>query len=67
MVVAGYVATARVHDNRHHLSDVMFGAAMGIAAQRTVTLHAGRYGASVVSSASRRNAGIQVVVRSKRD
>ena len=66
MVLAGYVATSRVHDNRHYLSDVIFGSAMGIAAQRTVTLHAGRYGATVVPSASRRNAGIQVVVRSTR-
>jgi len=43
-IVAGYVATARVHDNKHYLSDVIFGATMGIAGERTVTLHAGRYG-----------------------
>ena len=43
-VVAAYVATARVHDNRHYLSDVIFGAAMGIAGQRTVMLRGGRYG-----------------------
>ena len=42
-VLAAYVATARVHDNKHYLSDVVFGAAMGIAAQRTVTLHSRRY------------------------
>ena len=41
---AAYVAMARVHDNHHHLSDVIFGAAMGAAAQRTVMLRAGRYG-----------------------
>jgi hypothetical protein len=46
-IVAGYVATARVHDNKHYLSDVIFGAAMGIAAERTVTLHAGRYGVAL--------------------
>jgi hypothetical protein len=46
-IVAAYVATARVHDNKHYLSDVIFGAAMGIAAERTVTLHAGRYGVSL--------------------
>jgi len=46
-LAAGYVATARVHDNKHYLSDVIFGAAMGIAAERTVTLHAGRYGVSL--------------------
>jgi membrane-associated phospholipid phosphatase len=50
-IVAGYVATARVHDNKHHLSDVIFGGAMGIAAERTVTLHAGRYGLALGASA----------------
>src|SRR6185436_13866001 len=47
-VVAAYVATARVHDNKHYLSDVIFGAAMGIASERTVTLHAGRYGVTLI-------------------
>jgi membrane-associated phospholipid phosphatase len=61
-VVAAYVATARVHDNRHYLSDVIFGAAMGIAAQRTVTLHAGRYGVTVAPSAGPRGAGVRAVV-----
>ena len=46
-VVAGYVATARVHDNYHYLSDVIFGGAIGLAAERTVTLRAGRYGFEV--------------------
>jgi membrane-associated phospholipid phosphatase len=49
-VVAAYVATARVHDNKHYLSDVIFGGAMGIAAQRTVTLRAGRYAFAVAPS-----------------
>ena len=34
-----YVAVSRVHDNRHYLSDVMFGSAVGIIAGRTVTRH----------------------------
>ena len=62
MVVAAYVATARVHDNHHYLSDVIFGAAMGIAAQRTVTLHAGRYGVSLAPAVGRGRAGVRVVV-----
>jgi len=66
-VVAAYVATARVHDNYHYLSDVMFGAAMGIAAQRTVTLHAGRYGATLAPSVGRRTVGVMVVVGSQDD
>jgi len=44
---ATYIAAARVHDNKHYLSDVTFGAAMGIAGSRTVLLKAGRYGVPV--------------------
>jgi membrane-associated phospholipid phosphatase len=62
-LVAGYVATARVHDNKHYLSDVIFGGAMGIAAERTVTLHAGRYGVTVVPIAGGGSAGVMAAVR----
>jgi membrane-associated phospholipid phosphatase len=41
MVIATYVATSRLIDNRHYLSDVMFGAAVGTAAGWTVV---GRHG-----------------------
>lgn len=34
---ASYVATSRLHDNRHYVSDVVFGAAVGVIAGRTVT------------------------------
>lgn len=64
--IAAYVATARVHDNHHYLSDVIFGSAMGIAAERTVTLHAGRYGVTVAPAASRRGAGVVAVVHTFR-
>ena len=37
--IAGYVSASRLHDNRHYLSDVVFGAAVGQIAGRTVTLH----------------------------
>jgi membrane-associated phospholipid phosphatase len=37
--VASYVAISRLHENRHFLSDVTFGAALGIAAGRTITRH----------------------------
>jgi membrane-associated phospholipid phosphatase len=43
MVVASYVAMSRLHDNRHYLSDVLFGAALGIASGWTVV---GRHGRS---------------------
>ena len=38
-VIASYVAASRLHDNRHYLSDVVFGAAVGAIAGRTVTEH----------------------------
>jgi membrane-associated phospholipid phosphatase len=37
--VASYVAASRLHDNRHYLSDVVFGAAVGLVGGRTVTRH----------------------------
>ena len=37
--IASYVAASRLHDNRHYLSDVVFGAAVGSIAGRTVTVH----------------------------
>jgi hypothetical protein len=36
---AAYVATSRLHDNVHNLSDVAFGAALGTVVGRTVTRH----------------------------
>src|SRR5215510_2017487 len=43
LAVASYVATSRLHDNRHFLSDVVFGAALGTATGWTVV---GRHGRS---------------------
>ena len=40
--VAGYVALSRVQMRRHYLSDVAFGAMVGILAGRTVTVGHGR-------------------------
>jgi membrane-associated phospholipid phosphatase len=37
-----YVATSRLSANKHHLSDVLFGAAIGVAAGRTVTVGRGK-------------------------
>jgi membrane-associated phospholipid phosphatase len=42
-VIAAYVATSRLHDNRHFLSDVLFGGAAGIATGWSVV---GRHGRS---------------------
>ena len=41
--VATYVAASRVQMNRHYLSDVAFGAALGIVAGRTVSIGHGRH------------------------
>jgi membrane-associated phospholipid phosphatase len=40
-VIGGYVAASRLNDNRHFLSDVLFGSALGIASGWTVV---GRHG-----------------------
>jgi hypothetical protein len=40
--VAGYIATSRLNEGKHYLSDVIFGAAVGIMAGRTVTLEIAR-------------------------
>lgn len=41
--IASYVAASRLHDNRHYVSDVVFGAAVGSIAGRTVVHHASDY------------------------
>ena len=38
-MLASYVAVSRLHENRHFLSDVVFGAAVGIISGRTATRH----------------------------
>lgn len=40
-LVASYTAASRLHENRHYLSDVVAGAAVGVIAGRTVTRHGG--------------------------
>jgi membrane-associated phospholipid phosphatase len=40
--VAMYVAGSRLRDNQHYMSDVIFGAAVGVAAGRSVTVGRGR-------------------------
>ena len=41
--IASYVAMSRLHDDKHYLSDVIFGAAVGTIAGRTVVHHAADY------------------------
>ena len=42
-LIASYVAVSRLHDDKHYLSDVIFGAAVGSIAGRTVVHHAADY------------------------
>lgn len=54
--VAAYVAASRVQMERHYVSDVVFGAAVGIVAGRSVTVGSQRF---VISpTASRHGAGV---------
>jgi len=43
LLLASYVATSRLHDNVHYLSDVVFGSAIGMATGWTIV---GRHGRS---------------------
>jgi hypothetical protein len=42
-IFSSYVAMSRLHENRHFVSDVVFGSAVGIIAGRTVTRHGREY------------------------
>jgi acid phosphatase family membrane protein YuiD len=64
-VIAAYVAASRVHDNRHYLSDVIFGAAMGIAAEHTVSMHSGRYAWDVMPVGGPDHVGVMVAVHAR--
>lgn len=55
---AAYVAAGRVQDQRHYLSDVAFGAALGIVAGRTVTVGAGKAKFAVAPMAAPGGAGV---------
>lgn len=50
VVVATYVATSRLHDNVHYLSDVVFGAALGTTVGWTVVGRHGRHNYALVPS-----------------
>ena len=58
--VAAYVASARVQSKRHYLSDVAFGAALGIAAGRTVTIGRGDARFAVSPALAPGGAGVNV-------
>jgi membrane-associated phospholipid phosphatase len=56
--VASYVAASRVHVKRHFLSDVAFGAVVGVVAGRTVTVGVGKTRFALSPVVSRNQAGV---------
>lgn len=56
--LATYVAASRIQDKRHFLSDVTFGAAIGIVAGRSVTVGQGKAKFAVAPSAAPGGGGI---------
>jgi membrane-associated phospholipid phosphatase len=60
--LAGYIAASRVNENRHFLSDVIFGAAVGLAAGHTVTFGRGRTVFELAPLAAPGGGGIHVTI-----
>ncbi len=58
--VAGYVATSRLTEGKHYLSDVVFGATVGILVGRTVTLELANARFAVSPTLARGGVGIQL-------
>jgi membrane-associated phospholipid phosphatase len=60
-VIASYVAASRLHDNRHFLSDVVFGSALGIASGWTVVGRHGRSNYALVPAPTRGGVMVSLV------
>ena len=60
--IASYIAASRLSENKHFLSDVAFGAAIGLAAGRTVTLDRGSTRFEIAPMAVAGGAGVQIRV-----
>lgn len=58
--LAAFIAGSRLQENKHYLSDVVFGAAVGIVAGRTVTIGRGQAKFAVAPSAAPGGAGISL-------
>jgi hypothetical protein len=63
--IASYVAASRVDMQRHYLSDVIFGAAVGIVAGRTVTVGAHRFDVGPIATTSGAGIGFSLVPSSR--
>jgi membrane-associated phospholipid phosphatase len=64
--VAAYVAASRIQEKRHYLSDVAFGAAIGMVAGRTVTIGRGDARFAVSPAAAPGGAGVNFTWVGKR-
>lgn len=62
-LIAGYVAASRLHDDKHFLSDVLFGSALGIASGWTVVGRHGRDEYAIVPVPTKGGVMIAVVNR----
>jgi PAP2 superfamily len=58
--LASYVAISRLSENKHYASDLAFGAAIGIVAGRSVTLHHGKHNLALTPLAAPGGAGVGV-------
>jgi membrane-associated phospholipid phosphatase len=64
--LAGYVGASRLNANKHYLSDVAFGAALGIVAGRTVTFGIGSTKFALAPMAAQGGVGISFTKVSKK-
>lgn len=64
--MAGYVGASRLNANKHYLSDVAFGAALGIVAGRTVTVGVGSTKFALQPIAAQGGVGIGFTMLSKK-
>ena len=60
--VASYIAASRLSENKHFLSDVVFGAMIGLAAGRTVTLDRGATRLEIAPMVAPGGGGVQMTL-----
>jgi membrane-associated phospholipid phosphatase len=61
LLAASYVAVSRLHDNRHFVSDIFFGSAIGMATGWTIVGRHGRNEYAVVPLPVNRGMGIALM------
>ena len=66
IAVASYVAASRLSENKHHLSDLAFGAAIGLAAGRVVAVDRGSTRFELTPIAVAGGGGVQVSISTHR-